>query len=75
MAKKEFKVGDKVRTTEEYGEMFGSKSFAGVEFTVTRVSRDKAPLSDGTVLETVVYGDPWGYAVWGNFLEKVEDEA
>ncbi|AXC37962.1 hypothetical protein SEA_JACKO_104 [Microbacterium phage Jacko] len=75
MAKRDIKVGDKVRTTEEYGELFENKNYAGVEFTVTRVSEEKTALGDGTILETVVYGDPWGYAVWGNFLEKVEDEA
>lgn len=75
MAKKDFKVGDKVRTTEAYGELFASPDRAGVEFEVTRVTHTKWEKVNGEVLRDVIYGDPWGDAVWGNYLEKVEDEA
>ncbi|QDK03354.1 hypothetical protein SEA_HUBBS_112 [Microbacterium phage Hubbs] len=70
----EIKVGDRVRIKGNYpyGEVTDNK--IGLEFEVTLVESD--PEYFGTLFDQEFYveGDPQGFGIWGEYIEKVEAE-
>lgn len=67
----DIKVGDKVRITAAYEEI-GGPEHVGVEFEVTNVIHYPWRTTDRVLHEYVITGDPMGWGVWANYLEKVE---
>ena len=71
----EIRVGDTVRILPRYAQSIklsdGSKNQPGAEFVVTEVNRSVYYHSGGEVSNFYVGGDPQGWGIWEQYIEKV----